>query len=191
MEPTLALVLVLVLSVGLSRGLKNIASRGVILSGAEYLAVGLVLGPYVLDLASGETLDLLQPVLSLLVGLLGFNLGLSLRRTLGLQSDLWAGLAAPLVTVAVVAGGLLALGVSPTLEGQAGAGLWAALTLGAIAAVTAVEVLATGARLFDGRGPSSAPCNASRPCPTPPRSSSSASPWRPPARRGPAADPSI
>ena len=80
MSVTLLLILVVIFSFVVGHYVTQYLSRYVMLSGAEYLLVGVLIGPqFAPHLLSAETLDLLQPVVSLLLGVLGFVLGLRAR----------------------------------------------------------------------------------------------------------------
>jgi hypothetical protein len=77
---TITLVLVVVFSFLASRFLNRLTSqRALLLSGSEYLIVGLLLGPLVTGVLHDNALQVLRPGVALLLGLVGFVLGLSLR----------------------------------------------------------------------------------------------------------------
>jgi hypothetical protein len=74
---TLLLVLVVISSFVIGRLLARFASRYVVLSGAEYMLVGVLIGPHVgLGLVSQSALDFVRPLIALLLGLTGFIVGL-------------------------------------------------------------------------------------------------------------------
>ena len=79
MNTTIALVLIIVFAFVASRLLKRHAPAYFAFSGAEYLALGVVLGPLVTNFVTPTALLHLGPVISLLLGLVGFTLGLMLR----------------------------------------------------------------------------------------------------------------
>lgn len=80
MSVTLLLILVVIFSFIVGHYVTQYLSRYVMLSGAEYLLVGVLIGPqFAPHLVSAESLELLQPVVSLLLGVLGFVLGLRAR----------------------------------------------------------------------------------------------------------------
>jgi len=77
MSVTLLLVVVVITSFVIGRLIARFASRYVVLSGAEYMVVGVLLGPHLgLGLIAQPTLEFLRPFISLLLGLLGFLIGL-------------------------------------------------------------------------------------------------------------------
>jgi hypothetical protein len=73
---TAFLVLAVVFSFAVTRWLTRFAERYVMLSGAEYLLVGMLIGPVMLGFVTRHALDALHPFVSLLIGLLGFLVGL-------------------------------------------------------------------------------------------------------------------
>jgi hypothetical protein len=74
---TAFLVLAVVFSFAVTRWVTRYAERYVMLSGAEYLLVGVLIGPFApMRVLTQHALDSLQPFVSLLVGLLGFLVGL-------------------------------------------------------------------------------------------------------------------
>jgi len=74
---TLLLVVVVITSFVIGRLIARFASRYVVLSGAEYMVVGVLLGPHLgLGLIAQPTLEFLRPFVSLLLGLVGFLIGL-------------------------------------------------------------------------------------------------------------------
>ncbi len=153
MSPTAVLVLILVFSFGASRLAHGVASRHLILSGSEYALVGFALGPLVSRLASREALVALDPFLSLVLGLVGFGIGIDLRRRVRGSPVLGGGL-----LVAVTVGGAVAAALWGLARARGPAelpveALWLALTLGCAAAVAEVGVLDQGARLLSARGP--------------------------------------
>ena len=76
MTATAFLVLAVVFSFAVTRWLTRFAERYVMLSGAEYLLVGMLIGPVMLGFVTRHALDALHPFVSLLIGLLGFLVGL-------------------------------------------------------------------------------------------------------------------
>ncbi len=154
MSATLTLVLVIVLAFVTSRWLAELASRGFIASGAEFVLVGLFVGPYGLGVASADTVRALQPVESLLLGILGFALGLSLRRDLkgvSIPSRLGAALLAGGL-VGLAAGFLLWLleGLPPGLPDAV---LWPAIAFACIALVSSEWTMPLALRLLRASGP--------------------------------------
>jgi hypothetical protein len=77
---TITLVLVVVFSFLASRFLNRLTlRRALLLSGSEYLIIGLLLGPLVSGVLHARALEVLRPGVALLLGLVGFVLGLPLR----------------------------------------------------------------------------------------------------------------
>lgn len=147
MNLTLTLTLVVAFSFAVSRLLGRYAPRSVY-AGAPYLVVGVLVGPRATALVSDQDLQVLQPFVSLTLGVLGFVLGLPLARQLKSIPVLEAGLIAMVLTMSVVAAG--SLGVLELAEFQHGA--LAALTLGAAAAATSLPTLRSAAQRFGASG---------------------------------------
>jgi len=81
MSLTLLLVALVTFAFAAGHWLTRYASRVVVLGGAEYVLVGLLLGPQMpWALLSVEAVGRLQPLINLLLGLAGFTLGLRARR---------------------------------------------------------------------------------------------------------------
>ncbi len=77
MSLTVVLVLVVIFSFGIGHLLTRYASRFVTLSGAEYILVGVLIGPHFpWKLMSEAALVQLAPLIALLLGLVGFVIGL-------------------------------------------------------------------------------------------------------------------
>jgi len=79
MNTTIILVIIIVFAFVASRLLKRHAPAYFAFSGAEYLALGVVLGPLVTNFVQPQALLHLEPVISLLLGVVGFTLGLMFR----------------------------------------------------------------------------------------------------------------
>ena len=77
---TMVLLLVLSFSLGISRLLDRWTARRPIPVDAAWAVTGILVGPWVVGLVQAPTLKAVQPVISLALGLLGFTIGLSLRR---------------------------------------------------------------------------------------------------------------
>lgn len=104
MNTTLLLVFVVVFSFALGHFITRFAARYVVLSGAEYLIVGLLIGPHVGLKLVGETqLALLEPVVSLLLGLAGFLVGIRAKEALVDTERGVIGFVSALATVALFA----------------------------------------------------------------------------------------
>jgi len=156
---TLVLVAIVIFSFVFGHFVTRFASRYVLLSGVEYMLVGVLIGPYVgLDLVGEATLDFLSPLFSLLLGLVGFLVGLRARGAAERVDLAVLGVVSALLVVLGVSGGLLLI-LAPLIPLPAGAAdfvvdhtvfafrdwhvelhftsthLWLALALGAAAAV--------------------------------------------------------
>jgi len=153
MSTTLVLVLILVFSFAASRLARGVASRHLILSGSEYVLVGLLLGPLVTRVASHEALEALDPFLSLVLGLVGFGIGIDLRRRVHGSAVLGGGVLAFAIIGGVVAAGVWGLQLAHEPSHLPPEALWLALSLGCAAAVCEVSVVDRGAQLFSSRGP--------------------------------------
>jgi len=174
MSVTLLLVAMVIFAFGASHWLTRYASRFGAFSGVEYLIVGELIGPQIPPrLMTAAYLQQLTPLISLLLGLTGFIVGVRVRRTIR-RAD------------AVVAGGLLALGVFITVGlatlclmywlqdrpeeavlnlrlfdvwglrfelRASGEQLWLALGLGAAAAVSGSAIVESTGRLHRAEGP--------------------------------------
>ena len=81
MNTTLILVGIVVFSFVVGRLFSRYASRLLAFTGVEYLLAGVLLGPHVPPrVLSEEVLQSLDLLLSMVLGVLGFTIGLSLRR---------------------------------------------------------------------------------------------------------------
>ena len=83
MSTTITLVIVVALSFVAGEFIQRIATRrGLLLSGAEYLIVGVLLGPLVSGIVTADSLILIEPAMWLLIALVGFTMGLPLRHAI-------------------------------------------------------------------------------------------------------------
>ncbi|HET8771068.1 MAG TPA: hypothetical protein VFM71_08790 [Gemmatimonadaceae bacterium] len=132
-----------------------VAKKFVVVSGAEYLIMGILLGPNALGVLSEAQLELFAPVTLLTLGFLGLALGMRchLPTLVRVPSTAWK-LAfgqslLTLITVAAIITALLLLTEEMTL--------WLALppafALGAIAAVSLPQAVEVGARALGREGP--------------------------------------
>ncbi len=153
MSTTLVLVLVLTFSFTVGRVLHRVASGALLPSSTAYLVLGVLLGPQAAGLLSESILSTLQPLISLLLGLLGFILGLSLRRRLREAQGLEAGLLGCLATLAVVAAATLGYlhWLQPSVDLTEH--LWLAMALGAAAAVSDEGMVDAVAARLGAQGP--------------------------------------
>lgn len=152
--------LVLLLLVGLAFLATHVASdwiarRFVVVSGAEYLVIGLLLGPGVLDALSAERLDQFAPVTLLTLGFLGLALGMRchLPTLVQVPGTAWRlAFAQSFLTLFTVAGAVAGLFVwrdgLPLAEAMA-----PAIALGAIATVSLPAAVEVGAKALGREGP--------------------------------------
>ena len=104
MNLTVILVLVVIFSFGVGHLLNRYAARFISLSGAEYILVGVLIGPHFpWKLMSEAALSSFSPLISLLLGLVGFVLGLRGQETPRRLDE---------AVVGFVSSGLVLLGVS-------------------------------------------------------------------------------
>lgn len=141
-------VAVVVFSVATTAALHRWGRGRLVLSGVEYLLFGVVAGPFVTGLLDRDVLHQLDPIVSVILGLAGFSLGLHLRKHLRGTGALQVGMLLALLTaggVAVAIYGLLSTEYAPdALYDQR---LWIALGLGAAApAVSAMAIDLVAAR---------------------------------------------
>jgi hypothetical protein len=171
METTFLLVGLVVFSFAISRLLARYATRFFLVSGVEYIALGLILGSAtgVLDY---ETLHRFDLLINLLLGLVGFILGLRARSTLEAPRVAVAGFVSAGVVLVVVAG--ISLVFVEALRGGASEIVyvmpleWAgeslllqadpenlrlAGTIGCCAAASSQSSITESARLLRARGP--------------------------------------
>ncbi len=175
MSLTLLLVFVVVASFAIGHLLAQYAQRYVALSGAEYLLVGVLIGPQVgPHLLTVDSLMLLSPFVSLLLGLVGFMLGLRAPRALAQVRYAATGLLAGGGVLALVGGAtmLVAIGAIPEPDKtpllarelvQRGSWaldlyitheqLWLGVALGAAASVASPFVVESTSKMLGSRGP--------------------------------------
>lgn len=104
MSTTLVFVGVLVFGFIVARFASKLGAERTGLSGIEFLAVGLLLGPVTAPrVLTHEVLDALELFISMLIGLIGFLAGLGLRRVLRNFEIAMAGAASSAAVIAVVA----------------------------------------------------------------------------------------
>jgi hypothetical protein len=169
MSTTLIFVGVVVLAFIGGRAISRYASRLQLLSGVEYLLLGVAIGPHVANAVSREVLAALDLVVSFVLGLMGFLVGLGLRRVRGGLEVGLAGATTSLLVVGLVGGAAVAAmqGLDPGLltvedpivaiplasDGRLLASLWIApdalwvgLTIGAAAGVSSVSLIELASR---------------------------------------------
>jgi Kef-type K+ transport system membrane component KefB len=175
MSTTLILVAAVVVAFVGGRAISHAVSRLQLLSGVEYLLLGVVLGPYGANALSHDVLAALDLFVSFVLGVMGFVVGLGLRRIRGGLEVGLAGATTSLIIVALVGGGAVAAvqALDPTLlsvedpvaalplasDGQcllslwiAPYALWIGLTIGAAAGVSSVALIELAARRYAVRG---------------------------------------
>ena len=108
MSDTLLLIVLIVLAFAGGQFVTRLAARHGMLSGAESLLVGLVIGPAGAGLLDGRSLDKAQLLVALLLGLVGFSAGARARRLAPQPEAVVVGIATGLGVAAGIA--LLALG---------------------------------------------------------------------------------
>lgn len=179
MSTPVLLVVMVAFSFAVARLLQRWVSRYAVLSGAEYLLVGVLVGPVVApQLITDEIMHQIQPLVSLLLGLIGFTVGMRASRvgaggpavTVGALSSV--GVVLCVGALFIVVGDLL--GVRPGHElphyrialfalgpWQLGlelsdAQLWLGLAVGGSAAIASPTVIERVSAQLQVRGPSSA-----------------------------------
>ncbi len=169
MNTTLTLVALLVFAFAVSRLLHRYADRLAMVSGIEYVVVGVLIGPLSpFGLVDDETWVSLELLVTLLLGLLGFMVGLQARASLRRFEQFLAGSLTTIVVTIVVGLGCLALiqwlepshfadpdpriAIPVWTDGKrlyqfwaSDEALWLALTLGSAAAVASSTVVRNAA----------------------------------------------
>lgn len=132
-----------------------VARKFVVVSGAEYLAIGLILGPNALGVLSAERLVQFAPVTLLILGFLGLALGMRchLPTLVRVPGGTWRlAFAQSFLTLVTVAAAIVA--VLLLREGMTLAiALPPAIALGAIATVSLPQAVEVGARALGREGP--------------------------------------
>jgi hypothetical protein len=119
--PTLLLVALVVFAFFVGHVLNRYVSRFAALSGAEYLLVGALIGPQVPPrLVTTDSLERLIPLMSLLLGLTGFLVGLRARRTFGRFKYTAVGSVNSVGMLLLVAAGCASLAVMLNLDATTG-----------------------------------------------------------------------
>lgn len=132
-----------------------VARKFVMVSGAEYLAIGLLLGPSVFGVLTVDQLDAFAPVTLLTLGFLGLALGMRchLPTLVQVPGQAWrlafAQAFLTLITVAAAILTVLSLRDAMTLAEA----LPPAIALGAIATVSLPQAVEVGARALGREGP--------------------------------------
>lgn len=132
-----------------------VAKRFVVVSGAEYLVIGLILGPSVLGVLSEDRLDQFAPVTLLTLGFLGLALGMRLHlpTLMKVPGVTWRlSFAQSFLTLATVAAAMAVLLIQRDGLTLAAA-LPPAIALGAIATISLPAAVEVGARALGREGP--------------------------------------
>lgn len=175
---TLVLVALIVSAFVISRLLHRYTERVALVSGIEYAVVGVLIGPLMpFGLIAEETLESLELLVTLLLGLLGFMVGLHVRESLRRFENFLAGSVAGLLvalTVAVVTLALIQwlqpvylsdptpmLAIPVWADGvrlyqlwASREALWLAVTLGGAAAIASSTAIESVTERWRAEGPS-------------------------------------
>ena len=169
MSTTLIFVGVVVLAFIGGRAVSRYASRLQLLSGVEYLLIGVAIGPHAANAMSREVLAALDLFVSFVLGVMGFLVGLGLRRIRGGLEVGLAGATTSLLVVGLVGGAAVAAmqgldtdllrvedpvaaiplasdGATLVSLWVAPDALWVGLTIGAAAGVSSVALIELAAR---------------------------------------------
>jgi Kef-type K+ transport system membrane component KefB len=140
-----------------------LARRFLIVSGAEYLILGVLLGPRVSGLISANVIDSFGPFITLAIGWMGAVIGseFHLKRMLRFRGELYqvAFIEAVLV-VAIVGGAMLAI-LTRLLDIPLIDAIAPAASLGAIAVTTSASGIALAARRLARDRAARTPCSGS------------------------------
>ncbi len=147
MTVTLELVAILVLGyLGTHFVARRVRQRFHIVSGIEFLVLGVLVGPHVAGVLRPDDLDQLQPVISVALGALGLVLGLRFRfaRLIAQHGDsLFLAFFAVTTTVVLVSGGATFLTLKLYHPSQWPVALPAAVAFGILAAVSGPATVAS------------------------------------------------
>ncbi|MGI9628269.1 MAG: cation:proton antiporter [Longimicrobiales bacterium] len=133
---------------------ERVRARFHVVTGIEFVVLGVLVGPHVTHVMTPEVLGQLGPVISLAIGAVGLVLGLDFRfaRLLSTKREALELSFYGVVTTTLVVGGLAMALVWMTLPtGARMSALPSALALGAIAAVSAPGPIRTVHRSMDGQ----------------------------------------
>lgn len=137
MSTTITLVVVVTFAVAVSGVVRRYAAKRGVAPDAQYVVIGAALGPWGMGMLGENTLRLLGPVISLLLGMVGFVLGLALRRRLATAQALEGGATAAVVSLAALGGAFYAmlLHLAPWVPGDT---FWVGVSLACAAAATSL-----------------------------------------------------
>ncbi len=153
MNTTILLVTIIVFSFVASRLLKRYAPAYFAFSGAEYLAVGVVLGPLVTGFVSENALVHLEPIIDLLLGVMGFALGLMFAGERKNLKTLPQRFLAAAVAIGLPGAGIYAfLTMLPAIAMPHREALLVATVIGLVACVSSVSRLDAVARFLSADG---------------------------------------
>jgi hypothetical protein len=125
-----------------------------VVTGVEFVVLGVLVGPHVTDVMTPEVLTQLGPVTSLAIGAVGLTLGLEFRfaTVFRAKQEAWELSFFGVLTTALIVGGFATAWAWMTLSPDMFlAALPAAVALGGIAAVSAPEPIATVHRSMEGQ----------------------------------------
>lgn len=151
MSTTAMVVIVASLAFGLHWASRRVRSAGFLTSGIQFVVLGWAAGPHGLGLITLESIARLQPVVSLLLGLLGFHIGLSLRtKSASVRASLPAVLTNLLVGLTVTTAAWILIDVLGSAPADRA---WLAVALGALGMTASRRVIDQTARRLDADGP--------------------------------------
>lgn len=172
MNTTILLVGLVVFAFAISRVLARYAARYFVVSGVEYILLGVLLGP-VTAVLDADALHAFEPLVALLLGLLGFVQGLQAREILARPRTAISGTFSALLVIVVtgavclalieaigegtdaVTYGALPLGDRLLIVAASPDNLRLAGTIGCCAAVSSPVLISDSARVLRARGPAS------------------------------------
>ena len=132
-----------------------LAKRFLIVSGAEYLLLGILLGPQVSGILSPDAVESFAPIMSLGLGWMGALIGaqLVLPRMVRTAAVLYRVAFAESLLTFVFTGALMAVGVYATFDVEPRVAMITGVGLGAVATVSATAGVAVVARQLGRRSP--------------------------------------
>ncbi len=156
MSTTITLVVVVAFSFVIGEFIQRLATRrGLLLSGAEYLIVGVLVGPLVSGIVSTDSLMVIEPAMWLLIGLIGFRMGLRLRHTV-FEGGVTTLIAASLLSLlSMTAIGLAGFGLLYWLEPESALSdmILPVVVFGTAGSVVSSRFVNLAAERFRARGP--------------------------------------
>jgi len=156
------LVLIAAFSLGVQRFFERIGF-GSFVTSVVFLLVGVVLGRFGFGVLGASSIEALQPVLSLLMGIMGFILGLPLSHAIRKTTFASTGFAASIGLGGVVGGASFAMTrffLGPALGINESDQVWLAVALGAAATSVSTSLVSRAADSIGARGPVTQSLNA-------------------------------